>query len=62
MADKIVSAKEVAEFLNITEGTVYRLAKEGKLPGAVRVGNQWRFDLTQIEELFHKGVQFTTDD
>ena len=35
MTEMIVSAKEVAEFLSITEGTVYRLAKEGKLPGAV---------------------------
>lgn len=54
---KIISVKEVAGFLNITEATVYRLAKSGKLP-AVRIGNQWRFDMDKIRELFEGGTQF----
>lgn len=52
--ERAVSAKEVAEFLGITEGTVYRLAREGKLPG-VRIGTQWRFDLDRIKQLFNEG-------
>ena len=54
--EKIVSAKEVAKFLNVTEGTVYRLAKDGTIPG-VRIGNQWRFDLDQIRSLFHQNAR-----
>lgn len=44
---KIVTAKEVADFLKLTDSTVYNLATEGKLP-AFRIGNSWRFDMDQI--------------
>ena len=44
---KIVTAKEVANFLKLTESTVYTLAAEGKLSG-FRIGNSWRFDLDEI--------------
>jgi excisionase family DNA binding protein len=44
---KIVTAKEVAHFLKLTESTVYALAAEGKLPG-FRIGNSWRFDMDEI--------------
>jgi excisionase family DNA binding protein len=40
--------KEVADWLALTERTVYRLVHEGKLP-AYRVGGQWRFDAREIE-------------
>jgi len=33
--------------VNVT--TVYRLAKQGKLP-AFKVGNQWRFSEVRLEE------------
>ena len=61
MEEKIVDAKEIAGFLGITEATVYRLAKSKKLP-AVRIGNQWRFDLEIIRELFHKGAKFSDEE
>ncbi len=44
---KIVTAKEMAGFLKLTESTVYKLAAEGKLP-AFRIGNSWRFDMDEI--------------
>ena len=44
---KIVTAKEVADFLKLTDSTVYNLATEGKL-AAFRIGNSWRFDMDQI--------------
>ena len=44
---KIVTAKEVATFLKLTESTVYTLAAEGKL-ASFRIGNSWRFDLDEI--------------
>jgi len=44
---KIVTAKEVADFLKLTDSTVYNLATTGKLP-AFRIGNSWRFDMDQI--------------
>lgn len=44
---KIVTAKEVAQLLKLTESTIYNLAAAGKLPG-FRVGNSWRFDMDSI--------------
>ncbi len=58
---KIVSVKEVADFLKITEETVYNLAKEGKIP-ATKIGNQWRFDLNEIQRLFRQKFSKNEDD
>ena len=41
-ASKILTAKEVADYLRCHISTVYRLAKTGKLPG-FRLGADWRF-------------------
>ncbi|EOG8302634.1 helix-turn-helix domain-containing protein [Yersinia enterocolitica] len=48
MPDKILTLKELAEYLKLTEKTAYRLAAEGKLPG-FKVGGSWRFKLVDIE-------------
>jgi excisionase family DNA binding protein len=46
--DKILTLKEVAEYLKLTDRTLYRLTQEGKLPG-FKVGNSWRFRLRDID-------------
>jgi excisionase family DNA binding protein len=45
---RIVTVREVAEFLRLKEATICRLASEGKLPG-VKVGKSWRFDMEALE-------------
>ena len=52
---RIVTVKEVAEFLRLKEATICRLASEGKLPG-IKVGKSWRFDMEALERLV-TGVQ-----
>ena len=47
---EILTAKEVAAILKLNKITVYKYANEGMIPG-VRIGNRWRFDRAQIEEL-----------
>ena len=42
MQDDILTVKEVAEYLKLTEKTTYKLAAEGKIPG-FKVGGSWRF-------------------
>ena len=42
MDDRLMTAKQLSEYLNINERTVLKLVGEGALPG-VKVGNQWRF-------------------
>ena len=46
--DEILTLKQVADYLKLTERTLYRLIQEGKLPG-FKVGNSWRFRLRDID-------------
>lgn len=48
MSDDILTLKEVAVYLKLTEKTAYRLAAEGKIPG-FKVGGGWRFKREDIE-------------
>src|SRR6184192_1097396 len=40
---KLITVKEVANYLVVTERTVYRLIKDPTFP-AFKVGGQWRFE------------------
>ena len=42
--------REVARELNVSERTVLRLIKSGKI-NAVRVGNQWRISQEEVKRL-----------
>lgn len=48
MNEQIMTLKEVAVFLKLTDKTAYRLAAEKKLPG-FKVGGSWRFKMTDID-------------
>jgi len=45
---KMMTAKEVADFLRVTPATIYRLVKRGALP-AFKVGGDWRFNADSID-------------
>ena len=49
MTDDILTIKEVADYLKLTERTLYRLVQEGRVPG-FKVGNSWRFKRADIED------------
>jgi len=46
---KIMTIKEVAKYLKMSENSVYKLVEKGKMP-AIKVSNQWRLDKEQIKE------------
>ncbi len=46
--DELITIKDVAEFLQIAEKTIYRMAADGKIPG-FKVGGSWRFRRKEIE-------------
>ena len=48
METDILTIREVAEYLRITEKTAYRLASEQKIP-AFKVGGSWRFRKSEID-------------
>jgi excisionase family DNA binding protein len=49
----LMTVKDVATYLAVTERTVYRLVKDHKLP-AYKVGGQWRFKADMIEAWMQK--------
>lgn len=49
MSGTILTIREVAEFLRVTEKTIYRMASEKRIP-AFKVGGSWRFDKADIEK------------
>ena len=44
-----MTVREVAAYLNVVEKTVYRLAKQGVLPG-FKVAGTWRFKSSDVDE------------
>ena len=50
---ELITIKEDADFLQIAEKTIYRLAAEGKIP-AFKVGGSWRFKRKEIEDWLEK--------
>ncbi|RME06390.1 MAG: DNA-binding protein [Deltaproteobacteria bacterium] len=49
----VLTVRDVAEYLKIDKRTVYKLAKEGKIPCS-KIGRQWRFSRKQIMELISR--------
>lgn len=47
--EKLLTVKDVAEYLQLDEHTVYRMARKGEIP-AYKVAGQWRFKRELIEK------------
>lgn len=48
-AEEIFTIRQVADFLKVTDRTIYRLAAAKKIP-AFKVGGAWRFRKTDIDD------------
>jgi len=48
LEDRLMTIKQLAEYLRINDRTVLKLVSDGALPG-VKVGNQWRFRKAMID-------------
>ena len=51
-ANKMLTAHEVAKIARVHRNTVVQLAQNNELPGAMKVGRQWRFSREAIEAHF----------
>jgi len=56
MSNGILGIKEVADYLNIKEQTVYRLVQQRKIP-ALKIGGQWRIKGEHLEQMFEEILQ-----
>jgi len=51
--DDLISLEDGAHVMGIGVSTAYLLARQGKLPGAVKIGNRWRFSLVKYRRQVH---------
>ncbi len=49
MPNPILTISELSKYLHIHRATIYRMLREGRLPG-FRIGSDWRFSLEAIEQ------------
>ena len=52
-SSEIMTLEETAKYLKIGKSTLYKMAREGKIP-AVKIANQWRFRKDEIDEWWKK--------
>ena len=57
ISKEIMTAKEVAQYLSIHLLTVYKYAREGKIP-AFKIGTDWRFHKKSLEKWIHGKSNF----
>jgi len=50
---KIITAKELAEALKVSEPTIYKLDSSGEIPG-FKIGDSWLFELEEIQKLIRE--------
>ena len=49
MSDEILSVDELADYLKLKPVTLYKLLRQGKVPG-FKVGGTWRFSRAEINQ------------
>jgi excisionase family DNA binding protein len=52
----IVTAKEISQYLKLSESTVYKLASAGEIPG-FKIGDSWRFDMDLIMSMISSALK-----
>ncbi len=53
MEKRLLTVKEVCEYLNVSKPTVYRLIKEGKLK-PIKIGKATRFEKEDIDKFINE--------
>ena len=59
--NSIMTVRDVASYLRLSEAKVYRLAKEGSVP-SFRLGKSWRFRRDLLDEWIIKEIQHVPQD
>lgn len=46
----LLRLRDAARLLDLNPATLRKLANAGQIPGALRVGKSWRFDLSRLTQ------------
>ena len=57
---ELLTLKQVADWLQVSDRTVHRLIDDGKLDG-MKVGRQWRFAASEVENYLNS-IAMTTNE
>jgi excisionase family DNA binding protein len=52
MTDRVLTAEQAAELLQLPISTVSQLCRQGRIPGAQKLGRQWRINESDVLGLF----------
>ncbi|HYJ14197.1 MAG TPA: helix-turn-helix domain-containing protein [Candidatus Limnocylindria bacterium] len=61
MQENLLTAEQLAYYLKVDKFTIYRLVARKKIP-AFKVGNQWRFKQTLVDEWLMKNSNIESED
>lgn len=56
--NNLLSVNEASRYLSMSERTIQRLSKQGKIKG-IRFGGRWKFSKKDIEEYLSSGIDFS---
>lgn len=56
-SSEIMTTKQLADYLQMSQITICRLAREKKLPG-IKIGKEWRFPKELIDRFIASGSNF----
>ena len=56
MDNEILTIEQAAEFLQLSKRSVYKLLREGEIPGR-KILNKWRFEKENLRRWLIKGVE-----
>ncbi|MQY53179.1 MAG: helix-turn-helix domain-containing protein [Firmicutes bacterium] len=48
MMQRLMTIREVADYLRLSKVTVYKMTRQGKIP-ALKIGKQWRYNKSEID-------------
>ena len=57
--DRVMTTRELAKYMKLSEKTILKKAHNGEIPGA-RVGSQWRFNLVSIDKYLQEDIMHST--
>ena len=61
MQENLLTAEQLAYYLKVDKFTIYRLVARKKIP-AFKVGNQWRFKQTLVDEWLMKNSNIESEE